>query len=54
MAPRYPKGRCLKLDRGVDAGGPGEEAYAAKDLSVVKRAPVMSWWGPLNEDLKDM
>lgn len=52
MAPRYPHGWCLKLFRGVDAGGPGGEVHAAK--AVVKWAPVMSWLGARNEDLKDM
>jgi hypothetical protein len=52
MAPRYPQGWCLKLFRGVDAGGPGGEVHAAK--AVVKWAPVMSWLGARNEDLKDM
>jgi len=50
MAPRYPQGRCLKLFRVVDAGGPGGEVHAAK--AVVKWAPVMSWWGRGMKTLK--
>ena len=49
MAPRYPQGRCLKFYRGLGAGGPEGGVYTSNDLSVMKKAPEMSWWGALDE-----
>jgi len=41
--------RCLKLSREAWMLAVRVEKPTLLDLSVVKRAAVMSWWGPLNE-----